>query len=457
MIHDMVELEKAGVPTVTILSDGFQDDALASAKAFGMADITFTVVPKVYNNISVDESVAQTDPAVDEVIRLLTTPENGYAIESADLDRRANGVETFEGVDQFAALERFNDGYLDNDWGDGFPMIPPTAERVEAMLKGTTLNPDDVVCLLPPGTGYASVRKIAINAVMAGCKPEHLPVVIAGAKALASMDPQDARGFLMSTSANGPLFVVNGPIASELGINSKRATLGPGRQSRVNIVIGRGLILTLKNVGHWYPGHLDMDTIGTARKFPMLLAENEDDTPWEPLHVEHGFREDSNAITVFSTGSEKDVGDQGNNTGDGLLRTIAYNCTAGGGSYIANLAGEFDDKPRGGVLVLIAPAHARPIAADGYSKRAAKAFLHAHAKKPARELINNFNVPEKVRVAWKWLYDLTPMEQEKVILPVEESADRYDIVCVGANDRAKNLVFGTTTPATVEITDRAAV
>ena len=158
---------------------------------------------------------------------------------------------------------------------------------------------------------------------------------------------------------------------------------------------------------------------------------------------------------MFSTSWETDVGDQGNNTGDGLLRTISYSCTTGGGQYIVNLAGEFDDRPRGATLILIAPAHARPIAEDGYTKRSARAFIHAHAQKPARQLINSFNVPDKVRVAWKWLYDLSPTEQEGVILPVQESADRYFIVCVGANDRAKDLIFGTNTPSTVEIDHRA--
>ena len=451
----MVELEKARIPTATILSDGFQDDAIASAKAFGMAEIKFAVVPKVYNNITVEEAIAQTDTAVAELIRLLTTPGNGRATESAAVQENRVDLQSFEGLDQFEALDKFNQAFLDNDWGDGFPLHPPTEDRVEAILKGTTLNPDDVVCMLPPGSGYASVSKIAVNAAMAGCKPEHLPVVIAGARALADLDPQDARGGLMSTSANGPLWVVNGPIANELGINCKRATLGPGKQSKVNITIGRALILTLKNVGHWYPGHLDMDTIGTARKFPMLLAENEEDTPWEPYHVEQGFKKESSTISVFITGSEKDVADQGNNTGDGLLRTIAYSCNLGRGDYIRGLSGEFDDSPRGATLILMAPAHARPIAADGYSKRAAKSFIHYHAKRPARELINNFNVPDKVRVAWKWLYDLSPMEQEKVLLTIQESPDRYHIVCVGANDRAKDLVFSVSSPATAAIEHRA--
>jgi len=104
------------------------------------------------------------------------------------------------------------------------------------------------------------------------------------------------------------------------------------------------------------------------------------------------------------------------------------------------------------VPVLASPAHAQPIARDGFTKRTAKTFLHTHAMKPAREMTNKFNVPEKVKMAWKWLYELSPTEQEQVILPVQESADRYYIICVGANDRGKDLVIGTTSPATVEIT-----
>ncbi len=452
----MVALEKAGVPTATILSEGFQDDAYASAKAFGLGDIKFTVVPKVYNNITVEESIAQTDPVIDDIVKILTTAVNAPngSVNSA---KQHNDEETeiFEGSDQFDALNKFNDAFLDRDWGDGFPLIPPTPEKVQKMLKGTTMDPDDLVCLLPPGTGYATVRKIAICAVMAGCEPRHLPVLMAGAKALASLDPQDSRGWLMSTSAHAPLWVVNGPITEELGFNSKRATLGPGKRSKVNIAVGRGLLLMLKNVGHWYTGHLDMDTIGTARKFPMLIAENEEDSPWEPFHVEQGFRRDASTISVFGTRAEVDIGDQGNNTGTGLLRTIAYGGNVGGGEHIASLAGEYDDRPRGGKVILIAPAHVNPIFNDGFSKRAAKSFIHQHSKKPARELINNFQVLDKVRWGWKWLYDLSPLEQEQVILHTHESPDRYWFVCVGADDRAKDLVFSASTPGTAEIVNRA--
>ena len=125
MIHDMVELEKAGIPTATILSEGFQDDAIASAKAFGMRSTPFTVVPKVYNNVTVEEAIEQTDPCVDDVVRLLTTQGNGYEIEKEALAGLNSGPECFEGVDQLDALARFNEAFLDNDWGDGFPLIPP--------------------------------------------------------------------------------------------------------------------------------------------------------------------------------------------------------------------------------------------------------------------------------------------------------------------------------------------
>ncbi len=454
MVHDMVELEKAGIPTAIILSHGFEHDAQVSARAFGMPGIRFTVVPRVYNNITPEEARAQTEPAIDEVVRLLTTPVDGHQAESS-LRLGATATETFQGPDQWSAIERMNEVFLDNDWGDGYPLVPPTPERVQAMLAGTTLKPDEVVCMLPPGNGFATVEKLAINAVMAGCKPQHLPVLIAAAKAISQMERRAVRGLLVSTSAGAPLMLINGPIARELGINSGRACLGPGRGSRVNVVLGRAFTLVLKNVGHGYPGVLDMDTIGTPRKFSLCVAENEDASPWEPFHVERGFAREASTVTIFPTSGEKDVGDQGNTTGDGLLRTIAYSCVWGGSGYIASLAGEYDDSPGGATLVFIAPAHARPIAASGYSKRAAKEFLHNHAKCPARLMVNSFNVPDKVKVQWRWLYQLSPLEQEHVILPVQQSPERYFLVCVGADDRAKDLVFPSGTPSTVEVLHRA--
>ena len=450
----MVELEKAGVPTVVILSNGFQHDADASAKAFGMGPIPRVEVPLVYNNITTDQAIEQTDPVVEEIMELLTRGISGEEIENQALQDAQAKRFVFNGEDQFGALDAFNQEFLDRDWGDGFPLIPPTTEKVERMLSGTTLDAEEVVCTLPPGNGIVTVQKIAVNCVMAGCEPEHLPVVIAACKAISSMEPFEVRGLLMSTSAGAPLIVVNGPIRNEIGLNYRRATLGPGKMSKVNVTIGRAFTLTLKNGGHWYPGVLDMDTIGTPRKFSFCIAENEEDSPWDPFHVEKGYRPDQNVVSIFPSGGEHDHGNQGVDTADGLLKSLAASC-GHSSAHIANLHGELDESPGGATLILLAPAHARPIAGSGYTKSAAKEFLHQHVKAPASEMVAHFNVPEKVRYEWRWLYELPPWEQERVMLHGQHDASRYFIVCVGADDRAKNLIIGSGTPGMAEITDRA--
>ena len=417
-----------------------------------MGPIPRVEVPLVYNNITTEQTVAQ-DPVVDEIMELLTQGITGEEIENQALQDASGETFRFKGEDQFGALDAFNKDFLDRDWGDGFPLIPPTAEKVERMLSGTTLDPEDVVCMLTARQRhrYGSEDRCC---VMAGCEPEHLPVVIAACKAISSMEPFEVRGLLMSTSAGAPLIVVNGPIRNEIGLNYRRATLGPGKMSKVNVTIGRAFTLTLKNGGHWYPGVLDMDTIGTPRKFSFCIAENEEDSPWAPFHVEKGYRPDQNVVSIFPSGGEHDHGNQGVDTADGLLKSLAASCPASS-SHIANLHGELDESPGGATLILLAPAHARPIAASGYTKSAAKEFLHQHVKAPASEMVAHFNVPEKVRYEWRWLYDLPPWEQERVMLHGQHDSSRYFIVCVGADDRAKNLIIGSGTPGMAEITDRA--
>ena len=451
----MVQMEQAGVPTAIILTEGFQRDADASARAFGMQAIPRVVVPRVYNNVTTEEAYAQTEPIVPELIDLLTVQVSGEDIEDSVLAESQKQRETFEGADQMAAFEAFNAAFIDRDWGDGFPLIPPTPERVEHMLTGTTADRDEVVCTLPPGNGIVTVQKIAANCVMAGCTPEHLPVVMAACRAISSMEETAVRGLLVSTSAGAPLILVNGPIREEIGINSKRACLGPGKLSRVNVVIGRAFTLTLKNCGAWYPGVLDMDTIGSPRKFSLCVGENEEDTPWEPWHVEQGFKPEQSTVTIFATSGDQDIGDQGNTQGDALLRTIAYASIYGGAGYLASLQGERSTQQGGSTLVFIAPAHARPIAESGFSKFAAREFLHQHARAPARNFTNNFKVPEKIPYQWRWLWDLPSYEQERVMLPVRHDSSKYHIVCVGANDRAKDMVFPSGDPSIAEITDRA--
>jgi hypothetical protein len=193
------------------------------------------------------------------------------------------------------------------------------------MLRGTNLPHDHVLCQLPPGYGLATVEKIAINAAMAGALPEHMPVIMGALKAVAQLDRNHAKGLLSSTSSEASMLLVNGPIAKEINLNSKEGCMGPGGLNSANLVIGRAYTLCLKNIGYWYPGGLDPDTLGSVRKFTVCIAENEDESPWEPFHVEKGFNKKDSVVTVLGTRGEIDVGDDGNTTAEGLLKTIAYN------------------------------------------------------------------------------------------------------------------------------------
>jgi hypothetical protein len=429
MVHDMVEIEKMGKPAVPIVSGRFEEDAIASARAFAMPDLQFVIVPRIYRNLPHEACIQQTEAVIDDLVHVLTNRDDHKrlsTIETADRHR-------FEGTDRYDAVLRMNEDFIMRDWGDGFPLSPATREAVAELMQGTCLAPDHLVCDMPPGFGLATVEKIAINAAMAGAKPAHMPVIIAAVEALSKLGSHGGKSLLMSTSCHAPILVVNGPIAQELGLNPGSG-LGPGRDNRVNIVIGRAFSLCLRNLGYWYPGQMDMDTIGTTRKFVHCLAENEAMSPWAPYHVDKGFKRDENAISIFVTDGELDVQDQGNTTAEGLLKTIAYGCTFGTRSL-----GERHTSER---LIFMPPDVARAVGAQGFGKRGAQAFIHYHANASLGKMIQYMPLEGEARVAanWKWLETLSEQERLDITVPVLESAERYDIVVIGA-DRAKTLVM----------------
>ena len=437
----MIEIEKMGKPAVPIVSGRFEEDAIASSRAFAMPDLQFVLVPRIYRNLAIDECISQTELAFDDLVRVLTADVDEAAKKSA-VD--TTGADRFEGDDRHDAILRMNEEFIKRDWGDAFPLHPATQDAVERLLKGTNLPPDHLVCDMPPGFGLATVEKIAINAAMAGAEPEQMPVIIGAVKALSQVGEHGGKSLLMSTSPHAPILMVNGPIAKEIGINPKSG-LGPGRDNRVNITIGRAFSLCLRNIGYWYPGQMDMDTIGTTRKFVHCIAENEDMSPWGPYSADVGFDAGESTVSVFITDGELDVQDQGNTTAEGLLKTIAYGLTFGTRSL-----GERHVAER---LIFMPPDVARPVGAQGFSKRAVKEFIHHHANASLGKMIQYMPLEGEARVAanWKWLENHTEEERLNMTVPVLESADRYYIVVVGA-DRAKTLVMPTgPSPATVGV------
>jgi hypothetical protein len=187
-----------------------EGDAVETARVFGMPDLQYVVVPWIYRNLDAPRVLEQTDAAFDDIVRELTwlRPTAERRVKEADRER-------FKGSDPLDALERMNHEFLGRDWGDGFPLLAPTAAAVERLLQGTCLQPDYVLCDVAPGWGLATVEKVAINAAMAGAKPEQLPVILASLKALSKLDPEMARFFLMSTGSHASLLLVNGPILGE--------------------------------------------------------------------------------------------------------------------------------------------------------------------------------------------------------------------------------------------------
>ena len=181
-------------------------------------------------------------------------------------------------------------------WSDGLPVVPPTRERVERMLSGTSRKPDEVVANVAPGFGAATVERIAINAVMAGCRVDHLPVLIAATQAMSAKE-FNLQGIQATTNPVAVWLVINGPIAEQLGVNGGMNCLGQGTVA--NATLGRALRLILQNIGGALPGEMDRATQGMPGKFSFCCAENEAQSPWEPLHAERGFRLDQNTVTVI--------------------------------------------------------------------------------------------------------------------------------------------------------------
>ena len=205
-------------------------------------------------------------------------------------------------------------------WSDGLPVVPPTPGRVLAMLEGTRRAPDEVVGVIPPDLVECSVEKVAINAVLAGCKPEYLPVVLAAVEA-ACRDAFCMHGLLATTWFSGPMIVVNGPVRRAIGMNAGVNALGQG--NRANATIGRALQLVIRNVGGGKPGGVDRATLGQPGKYTFCFAEDEEGSPWEPLSVERGFAPGVSTVTLFAAGGVQGILDQLSRTPESLAASFA--------------------------------------------------------------------------------------------------------------------------------------
>jgi hypothetical protein len=256
------------------------------------------------------------------------------------------------------------DYYESQKWTDGLPIVPPTEQAVAKILAYTDLDPDDTLGEISPSRANATVLAVAINAVMAGCRPEYFPVVIAAVKGLARHE-FNALGIQSTTNPVAVMAVVNGPIARELEFNGGGNCLGQG--VRANATVGRAIRLCMTNIGGGLPQTMDKATQGQPGKYGMCIAENEAEHPWQPFHVEHGCNPGTSAVSLFSVTGTQNILDLASKSAVALLKTLASACATAGHQNI---------QVGGGPLIVLCPEHAQILAGDGFSKDDVRGFLY---------------------------------------------------------------------------------
>lgn len=257
-------------------------------------------------------------------------------------------------------------------FADPLPIILPTAERVDEMLAATDLRPDLVIAQIPPNYGNATVEKIAANAVIAGSIPEMMQVLIPLVRAVAD-ERFNIHGVQATTHFAAPLIIVNGPVRQRLGFASAGNVFS--NIARANSTLGRALQLILINLGGARPGEIDMSTLGNPGKFSYCIAENEEQSPWQPFHVDQGFRADQSAVTLFAAEPPKGVSEHTARTAKGVLKAICREL-ATSWSYLTCGVAE--------AIVVLCPEHVRTIARDGFSKEQTRDYLFANTGIPLK-------------------------------------------------------------------------
>lgn len=264
-------------------------------------------------------------------------------------------------------------------WTDGLPVTPPTDARVMRMLAGTTRSPAEVVGKIPPYLADCTIEKVAINAVMAGCKPEYMPVLLAAIEA--ALEPVfTLHGVLATTYFSSPIIIVNGPVAKRIEMNSGMNVLGQG--NRANATIGRALNLIVQNVGGGRPGEADRAAFGAPSKYTLCFAEDESDPEWEPLSVSRGFPRGASTVTLFQGHGVEAFVDQKTRTAEGLSRSIAMSLVKIGHDRLTQGAR---------AVLVLSPEHYAIYREAGWDRKRIERALYEATIRPGKEILAGLN------------------------------------------------------------------
>jgi hypothetical protein len=347
-----------------VCSTAFSGLARAQAKALGAPDQPLLIIEHPFGSRSREEVAALAATLVEriaETVRLAAAA--GAARAGADTGAApAAGAADGRLIELPADIEAFHQACSDRRWSDGLPVIPPTPARVARMLSGSSRPPTAVVATLAPGFGAATVELIAVNAVMAGCLPAHLPVLIAAVEAAA--DPAfNLQAVQSTTNPVTTWLIVNGPIALALGMNAGINCLGQGNLP--NATLGRALRLVMQNIGGAWPAEMDRATHGQPGKFLFCCAENEAASPWAPLHADRGFAAGDNAVTVVAASGTLNLNTHSKDA-DELIACLARSM-----AYPASNDYHYCGEP----WMILSPEHASVMAGHGYDKAAVRRML----------------------------------------------------------------------------------
>jgi hypothetical protein len=385
-----------GVPGVFLVAEGFEHDVETAIWTYGMTVLRRVVLDGYYWGIPPEESApiaeAQIDEIIDALIRPLTAEEaNPEQLEAVEYPPVKIPAKSYE-----EAIEEFHRIFNENMWSDGLAMIPPTREAVDWMLTGTSRCPDEVIDIFPPQFGKATIEKIAVNAVMAGAKPEYLPVIIAAIETVSGNTVDDFDLFHPMISLGGFQLAiwVSGPLSKQLDMRSQDRIWTYG--NRANATIGRAIRLCLINFGHSWPGINDM---ARSRAYPytfFTFGEDVANSPWEPYHVVQGFSPEDNCVTVSTisgvmptdyTGTAYDQPGQ-HLKADATIKKIIDTVLAKRGTVLGTynplVANPACHPPK--YVFLVSPEMAADFKAMGYTQETLREYIFEQTRIPYEQL-----------------------------------------------------------------------
>jgi hypothetical protein len=449
-----VVAEKAGIPALTIVVPMFANLARHTARGMGVANPRLAQYPGSIENHSPDEVKENVEKIFDSILESLGKPlQSESKSQSVTVGSPERNV--FKGN-----FDEVNDFFYEKKWTDGLPIVPPTVEAVEKLLQWTDIPRHQEIATLPLSNLKATPWNIAVNAVMAGCRPEYMPILVAAVEAFG--EPAYQLKDVGSTISIKPFIVVNGPIVKQLNINYGCSLMAPG--NRANSTIGRALGLIVRNIAGFREGETSMGTYGWPGT-PWVMAEDEDHSPWNPYHVDRGFDRNASTVTAMMMTNMSHQFGIASHEAKTHLRKICYNVTKAFSAYVLRF-GE-----RSAWHILMTPPNAKVMADGGYSKQSIKEYIAQNAKLSVGEIDADFDamysitptvheLAEQAKLPLSWdqgsgartlpkSWDLGPNNK----IPVVLDPKLINIIVCGSIQRNRDLVMCTaySTPVTKEI------